>query len=58
MWKKSRNFQKLTLFSILYDGFINFSENRDKELMLGRMYFNFPSTGGTTSAAAYSLSKH
>ena len=46
------------LFSILYDGFINFSENRDKELMLGRMYFNFPSTGGTTSAAAYSLSKH
>ena len=44
-WKKSHNFQRLPLFSILYDDFLRFSKNRDKEFKLGPMYFNFPRTG-------------
>ena len=43
--KKSRNFQRLSLFSILYNNFLRFSENRDKEFKLGPTYFNVPHTG-------------
>ena len=42
-YKKSNNFQRLSLFSILYDD-LKFSNNRDKEFKLGPMYFNFPLT--------------
>ena len=44
-WKTSHNFQRLPLFSMLYDDFVKFSKNRDKELILGPMYFIFPPTG-------------
>ena len=43
--KKSHFFQRLSLFSILYNDSLKFSENRDKEFKLGTMYFNFPRTG-------------
>ena len=43
--RKTHNFQMLPLFSILYDDFLKFSENRDKEFKLVPMYFNFPCTG-------------
>ena len=43
--KKSHNFQRLTLLSILYDDFLTFSENRDKKFKLGSTYFNFCRTG-------------
>ena len=33
-------FKMLPLFAILYKDFLNFSENRGKELKLGPMYFN------------------
>ena len=38
-------FKRLTLFSILYNDFLKFSENRDKEFKLVPRYFNFPRTG-------------
>ena len=44
-YKKSHNFQRLSLFSILYDGFLKFSENWDKEFKFRPMYFNSPRTG-------------
>ena len=37
--KKSHNFQGLLLLSILYDDFLKFFKNRDKEF-----YLNFPRT--------------
>ena len=40
-WKKSRNFQRLPLSSILYIDLIRFSENRDKEFQLGSMHTFF-----------------
>ena len=54
-YKKSYNFQKLPLFSILYDDFLKFSENWDKEFKLKPNYFNFVVLG-TTIPAAYLLS--
>ena len=41
----SKNFQRLPLFSMLYNDFRKFSENWDKEFKLGPTYFNFPGTG-------------
>ena len=42
---KSHNFQRLPLSSILYNDFLNFLENRDKEFKLGPMHSNFARTG-------------
>ena len=38
-------FKRLPLFSILYDDYLRFSKNRDKEYKLRPMYFYFPRTG-------------
>ena len=35
----------MPLFLILYNGFLKFSESRDKEIKLGQTYFKFPRTG-------------
>ena len=43
--KKSHNFYKLPVFSILYNDFLKLQENRDKQFKLGPSYFNFPRTG-------------
>ena len=48
--KKYQIFQSLSLFSILYDHSLKFSNNRDKEFLLGIMYFNFPRTGNYTTS--------
>ena len=50
--KKSHNFQRLPLFSILYNDFLKFKENRDKEFKLGPRILIFLVLG-TTSAATY-----
>ena len=42
MQRKSHNFQRFSLFLILYNDFLKFLENRDKEFKLRPMYFNFP----------------
>ena len=49
--------KRLSLFSILFDDFLKFSEIRDKESKLGPMYFNFI-VPETISPAAYRLSEH
>ena len=43
--KKSHNFQRLSLFSILYNDFLKFLENHNKEFKLGPTHFHFPRTG-------------
>ena len=43
--KKSHNSQRLPLFSILYDYFLKFSENRNKQFKLRPMHFKFSGTG-------------
>ena len=41
------NFQRLPLFSILYDDFLMFSENRDKDFKLGSRILIFLVLGTT-----------
>ena len=52
--KKSHNFQRLPLFSTLFNDFLKlkFSENRDKEFKLGPTYFNFTRTGNHITSCA------
>ena len=40
-YKKSHSFQSLPLFWILYNDFLKFLGNRDKEFKLGPRYMNF-----------------
>ena len=44
-YKKSHSFQSLPLFWILYNDFLKFLGNRDKEFKLGPRYMNFRLTG-------------